>query len=94
MSLDVVKNALGDTGHEAPNGTLLWIVTRVESASVRSRSRLSTRPHAAEMAKIKFCESESVKDWTLMPIVFALRMRNSRHGSLLRSGIMGGCWSG
>jgi hypothetical protein len=48
-----MKDVLGENGHEAE------ICQR--SIEVEAQSRA----HAAELAKIKFCETEQVKDWIL-----------------------------
>ncbi len=48
-----MKDVLGENGHEAE------ICQR--SIEIEAQSRA----HAAELAKIKFCETEQVKDWIL-----------------------------
>lgn len=48
-----MKNVLGENGHEAE------ICQRLIEIEAPSKGR------AAELAKIKFCEAESVKDWVL-----------------------------
>ena len=48
-----MKDVLGENGHEAE------ICQR--SIEIEAQSRA----HAAELAKIKFCETENVKDWFL-----------------------------
>jgi hypothetical protein len=46
-----MKDVLGENGHEA---------------EICQRSiEIPSSGHAAEMAKIKFCETERVKDWLL-----------------------------
>lgn len=48
-----MKNVLGENGHETE------ICQRLIEIEAPSKGR------AAELAKIKFCEAESVKDWVL-----------------------------
>jgi hypothetical protein len=48
-----MKNVLGENGHEAE------ICQRSIDIEARNRGQ------AAELAKIKFCETENVKDWFL-----------------------------
>ena len=48
-----MKNVLGENGHEAE------ICQRLIEIEAPSSGR------AAELAKIEFCEAESVKDWVL-----------------------------
>ena len=48
-----MKNVLGENGHEAE------ICQRSIEIEARSRG------DAAELAKIKFCETENVKEWSL-----------------------------
>ena len=48
-----MKDVLGDNGHEAE------ICQR--SIEIEAPSRV----HAAELAKMKFCETENVRDWLL-----------------------------
>ncbi|HKH00097.1 MAG TPA: hypothetical protein VKB08_05160 [Bradyrhizobium sp.] len=48
-----MKNVLGGNGHEA------------EICQRSIEIEASNTAHAAELAKIKFCESERVKDWIL-----------------------------
>ena len=48
-----MKDVLGENGHEAE------ICQR--SIEIEAQSKA----HAAELAKIKFCETERVKDWIL-----------------------------
>jgi hypothetical protein len=46
-----MKDVLGENGHE----------TEICQRSIEIEA--SSRGHAAELAKIEFCESENVKDW-------------------------------
>ena len=48
-----MKDVLGENGHEAE------VCQR--SIEIEAPSRV----HAAELAKMKFCESENVRDWLL-----------------------------
>jgi hypothetical protein len=48
-----MKDVLGENGHEAE---ICQGLVEVEAAN---------RAHAADVAKITFCESENVKDWLL-----------------------------
>jgi hypothetical protein len=48
-----MKDVLGENGHEAE---ICQRSIEIEAPS---------RGHAAELAKIKFCETEKVKDWLL-----------------------------
>jgi hypothetical protein len=48
-----MKSVLGENGHE----------TEICQRSVEIEA--SNKEHAAELAKIKFCDSENVKDWLL-----------------------------
>jgi hypothetical protein len=48
-----MKNVLGENGHGAE---ICQRTIEIEAPS---------HDHAAELAKIKFCESENVKDWVL-----------------------------
>jgi|SRR5215208_1052840 len=48
-----MKNVLGENGHEA------------EICQRSIEIEASNTAHAAELAKIEFCESEKVKDWIL-----------------------------
>jgi hypothetical protein len=48
-----MKNVLGENGHGAE---ICQRTIEIEAPSY---------DHAAELAKIKFCESENVKDWVL-----------------------------
>jgi len=48
-----MKSVLGENGHE----------TEICQRSVEIEA--SNEEHAAEFAKIKFCDSENVKDWFL-----------------------------
>jgi hypothetical protein len=47
-----MKNVLGENGHE------------VEICQRSIEIEASSTAHAADLAKIKFCESEWVKDWS------------------------------
>jgi hypothetical protein len=47
-----MKNVLGENGHE------------VEICQRSIEIEASSTAHAADLAKIKFCESERVKDWS------------------------------
>ena len=49
----VMKDVLGENGHEAE---ICQRSIEIEAPS---------REHAAELAKIRFCENEKVKDWLL-----------------------------
>lgn len=48
-----MKNVLGENGHE----------TEICQRSIEIEA--TTTGHAAELAKIRFCEKENVKDWSL-----------------------------
>ena len=48
-----MKNVLGENGHE----------TEICQRSIEIEA--PTTGHAAELAKIRFCETENVKDWSL-----------------------------
>jgi hypothetical protein len=48
-----MKDVLGENGHES----------EICQRSVEIEA--SNKAHAAELAKIKFCESENVKNWSL-----------------------------
>jgi len=48
-----MKGVLGENGHES----------EICQRSVEIEA--SNKAHAAELAKIKFCESENVKNWSL-----------------------------
>jgi hypothetical protein len=48
-----MKDVLGSNGHEAE---ICQCAVEVDA---------SNKAHAAELAKVKFCESENVKDWLL-----------------------------
>lgn len=48
-----MKNVLGENGHE----------TEICQRSIEIEA--ATTGHAAELAKIRFCETENVKDWSL-----------------------------
>ena len=48
-----MKVVLGENGHEAENTSVRW-----KSVSCR-------QPHASDLAKVSFYESERVKDWSL-----------------------------
>lgn len=48
-----MKNVLGENGHE----------TEICQRSIEIEA--TTTGHAAELAKIRFCETENVKDWSL-----------------------------
>ena len=48
-----MKGVLGENGHES----------EICQRSVEIEA--SNKEHAAELAKIKFCESENVKNWSL-----------------------------
>ena len=61
-----MKDVLGENGHGAE---ICQRSIEIEASSPR---------HAAELAKIQFCESENVKDWFFMLIVFTLPTLNFR----------------
>jgi hypothetical protein len=48
-----MKDVLGENGHEAE---ICQRSIEIEAAS---------RGHAAELAKIRFCQTENVRDWSL-----------------------------
>jgi hypothetical protein len=48
-----MKDVLGENGHES----------EICQRSVEIEA--SNKAHAAELAKVKFCESENVKNWSL-----------------------------